>query len=125
MNLSNRVIGCAIEVHSVLGSGFIESVYDNALAYELTMRQIGFERQVPIDVWFRDQIVGRFAADYLIEGKLILELKALKGLHPAAIAQVLNYLKASKLQVGLLLNFGNTKLEIKRVVNGLQIEHSI
>jgi len=80
-----------------LGPGFLESVYDNALATELTHQKIRFERQIPIVVWYRNLIVGRFAADYLIEGKLILELKALSRIHPAAIAQVLNYLKASNL----------------------------
>jgi GxxExxY protein len=100
-------------------------VYDNALSWELRRNDVQFERQVSFVVHYREHTVGRFTADYVVEGSLILELKALSKTHPVAVAQVHNYLKASQLQVALLLNFGNTKLEIKRVVKNLKVERSI
>jgi len=125
MNISNRVIGCAISVHSALVPGFLESVYANSLAHELIQNRIRFVRQQVFFVHYRDQIVGRFVADFLIEGQLILELKAINDLNAAAVAQTLNYLKASGLTVGLLMNFGQTKLQIKRLVHRLDVERSI
>ena len=125
MNLSSRVIGCAIEVHRALGTGFLESVYDNALAIELARNNVDYKRQYQIAVTYKNCLVGRFIADYLVDNKLILELKAIDELNTNAQAQVLNYLKATGLHVGLLLNFGRTKLEIKRLVLNLEIEKSI
>ena len=125
MNLSGQVIGCAIEVHRALGTGFLESVYDNALAIELARNNIDYKRQFQIAVTYKNGPVGRFVADYLVDNMLILELKAIDELNSNAQAQVLNYLKATGLQVGLLLYFGRTKLEIKRLVLNLEIEKSI
>ncbi len=125
MNLSGQVIGCAIEVHRALGTGFLESVYDNALAIELARNNIDYKRQFQIAVTYKNRPVGRFIADYLVDNMLILELKAIDKLNSNAQAQVLNYLKATGLQVGLIFNFGRTKLEIKRLVLNLEIEKSI
>ncbi|MCH7507372.1 MAG: GxxExxY protein [Proteobacteria bacterium] len=125
MNLSGQVIGCAIEVHRALGTGFLESVYDNALAIELARNNIDYKRQFQIAVTYKNRPVGRFVADYLVDNMLILELKAIDKLNSNAQAQVLNYLKATGLQVGLIFNFGRTKLEIKRLVLNLEIEKSI
>ena len=125
MNLSGKVIGCAIEVHRALGTGFLESVYDNALAIELARNNIDYKRQFQIAVTYKNRPVGRFIADYLVDNMLILELKAIDKLNSNAQAQVLNYLKATGLQVGLIFNFGRTKLEIKRLVLNLEIEKSI
>ena len=125
MNLSSRVIGCAIEVHRALGTGFLESVYDNALAMELTRNNIDYKRQFQITVTYKKRPVGHFIADYLVDNVLILELKAIDKLNSNTQAQVLNYLKATGLQVGLIFNFGRTKLEIKRLVMNLKIEKSI
>ncbi|MCH8057844.1 MAG: GxxExxY protein [Proteobacteria bacterium] len=125
MNLSGQVIGCAIEVHRALGTGFLESVYDNALAIELARNNIDYKRQFQIAVTYKNRPVGRFIADYLVDNMLILELKASDKLNSNAQAQVLNYLKATGLQVGLIFNFGRTKLEIKRLVLNLEIEKSI
>jgi len=108
-----------------LGAGFLESVYDNALAIELARSKIDFERQCQISVRYRNQFVGHFVADYLVDNRLILELKAINKLDMSAHAQILNYLKAANIQVGILLNFGGNKLEIKRLVKNLKEERSI
>ena len=111
-----NVIGAAMEVHRTLGAGFLESVYQKALAYELRQRNIQFQEQHSLPVWYKDVIVGEFIADFLIESAVILEIKAIETFHPNHIAQVLNYLTATKLQVALLINFGNASLQHKRFV---------
>lgn len=114
--ISRRVIGCAFAVSNSLGSGFVESVYEGALCLELAEQGIAFERQAPLRVSYKGQVVGSFIADLIVERALLVELKALKQLASEHEAQVMNYLKASGLGVGLLLNFGAPKLEIRRVV---------
>ncbi|MDZ7735725.1 MAG: GxxExxY protein [Gammaproteobacteria bacterium] len=114
--ISERVIGCAMTVSSTLGVGFTESVYENALAIELMKSELSFERQKPLQVSYRNKIVGNFYADFIVEDKLILELKALSQLRSEHEAQVMNYLKAGNLNAGLLLNFGSPRLGIKRIV---------
>jgi GxxExxY protein len=113
--LSRRVIGAFYATYNELGHGYLESVYENALALQLEAEGLQWERQVPIDVRFRGKIVGVFRADFVIERKLILEIKAVDTLLPAHDAQVLNYLKATGLRLGLLLNFG-PKAQIRRKV---------
>ncbi len=98
-----------------LGSGFLESVYEKALLFALEHKGILARPQVPIKVNFRGNIVGEFFADILVEEKVIVELKALKALLPEHQAQLINYLKATGMDVGLLVNFGSPKLEVKRV----------
>jgi len=114
--LSRRVIGCAMRVHGALGCGFLESVYENAFAIELQKKGILFQRQVRLLVEYRDVIVGTYCADVIIENKLLLELKALKPLDNTCKAQLLNYLKASNIPIGLLINFGSKSLQIKRMI---------
>jgi len=114
--LSERVIGCAFEVSSRLGAGFLETVYENALCIELKRCGIQFEQQKPIDVIYRNDVVGFYVADLIIEEKLLVELKALKQFSQQHDAQVMNYLKATGKTVGLLLNFGTPKLGIRRIV---------
>jgi len=103
------------DVINELGAGFLESVYHNALL--ITLRQIGLkaEPQVSTQVMFRGLVVGQFIADILVEDKVLVELKAVKTLLPEHQAQVINYLKATGIQVGLLVNFGNQKLEYRRL----------
>ncbi len=103
-------------VSNTLGAGFLESVYSNALAVELTIQGLEFAREKPLDVRYKQHKVGAYYADFVVEGNLIVELKALSGLVPEHKAQVMNYLRASKLTVGLLLNFGTARLEVQRVV---------
>ena len=112
-DLTKSVIGVFYEVYNELGQGFLESVYEAGM--ELALRQAGFslQRQQAIEVRFRGQTIGDFRADLVVEGVLLVELKAARALDPAHEAQVLNYLRATDLEVGLLLNFG-PKPEVKR-----------
>lgn len=91
--LANQLIGAAIEVHKVLGPGFLESVYEQSLAIELTERGIEFERQKPVELKYKQQIVGEARLDLLVDGRLIVELKAVESLHPIHHAQIINYQK--------------------------------
>ncbi len=116
--LANQVIGAAIEVHRILGAGFLESVYEQALAIELTERGIPFERQKPVELKYKNQVVGDARLDILVDQQLVVELKAVDALHPIHHAQVINYLKATGFQLGLLMNFNVNQLKsgIKRIV---------
>lgn len=113
-DLTEKIIGTFYEVYNELGHGFIESVYENSLA--IALRENGFEvlQQIAIPVWFRGNQVGDFDADLLVERSVLLELKAVRAIDPAHYAQLLNYLKATEIEVGLLLNFG-PKPEFKRM----------
>ena len=120
MRLTSDVINCALKVHKYLGSGFLESVYESALAHEFSKRRIEFERQPVLQVWYEDHLAGQYIADFIVEGKLLVELKALSNLNSACEAQLLNYLKATGLTIGLILNFGTTRLQIKRRVRNYE-----
>lgn len=112
--LTEKIIGCSFEVINELGSGFVESVYEKELVIALSDADLAVESQTAIRVTFRAQNVGDFYADLLVEEKVIVELKAVKALLPEHQAQIINYLNATGLEVGLLINFGNAKLEFKR-----------
>lgn len=117
-DISKAVIGAAIQVHSVLGRGFVESIYEMAMVEELAARGIDFERQVPIPVLYRDKIIGEHRLDLLVAGELVVELKAVGAIGDAHVAQTMSYLKAGAFQLGLILNF-NTRIMrdgIRRVV---------
>ena len=113
--LTAKIIECAFKVHGNLGFGFLESVYQNALLIELLKAGVQAEKQKGIQVHYDGRIVGDFVADIIVEDKVILELKSVKDLHPAHEAQLINYLKATGAEVGLLINFGD-RVEIKRKV---------
>ena len=113
-DITEKIIGCSFEVINELGAGFLESVYEKALSVALSEKGIVFKRQYPITVMFRGQSVGEFYADLFVEDKIIVELKAIKSLLPEHQAQLINYLKATGFEVGLLINFGNPKLEYRR-----------
>ena len=115
--LTSKIISSAYEVHKILGHGFLENVYEKALAHELTLNNIPFEQQVKIEVTYKGKVIGVHRADFIIDNKVIVELKAAEMLIDEHKAQLLNYLCASKLEVGLLLNFGESELQIKRMVN--------
>ena len=106
-------------VSNTLGAGFLEKVYENALAHELRKNGMPVVRQKPIQVLYDGIVVGDYAADLLVDGAVIVELKAVRSLDAVHAAQCLNYLKATGLTLCLLLNFGNPKMEFKRIVNGL------
>lgn len=116
--IARSVIGAAIEVHRVLGPGFLEAVYEDALAVELAQCKLPFERQYPVVVVYRAVSVGHQRLDFLVDKQLVLEVKAVERLAPIHTAQVLSYLKATGLHLGLLVNFNTVRLQagIKRLV---------
>ena len=112
--LTGKIIGCAMKVHRTLGNGFLESVYQNALAHELKKTGLGVECEVPLRVLYDGVIIGEFAADMLVDGKVVVENKAVQKLCAAHEVQLVNYLAATGTDIGLLLNFGSPELEFKR-----------
>ena len=114
--LTERVIGCAYTVGNALGPGFLEAVYENALCMELLGAGLKVVRQHPLEVRYKDKVVGRHIADVLVEGSLLLELKSVSRLTNEHKAQVINYLKATGLSVALLINFGTPRTEVRRIV---------
>lgn len=114
-DLTEKIIAAAMEVHRILGPGFLESVYEEALCIELRHRGIAYERQKPIDIPYRDEKAGEHRLDLLVESKVIVELKAVKDFEPIFFAILRSYLNAAKLQTGLLINFNAIPLAVKRV----------
>ena len=115
-DLTEKILRAAFAVHNVLGAGFLERVYSNALAVELRTQGIALQNELPIKIQYRNAIVGDYIADLVVDGRVLVELKACASLDPIHTAQILNYLRATKIQVGLLLNFGRPKLEYRRFV---------
>jgi GxxExxY protein len=112
--LTELIIGCAMKVHSTLGCGFLESVYQRAMLLELKRAGLKAVKEVPLKVFYGDDVVGDFFADIVVEGKVIVENKAMEALSASHEAQLVNYLTATGLNVGLLFNFGASRLEFKR-----------
>ena len=115
-DLTYQINGAIYEVNRVLGVGFLEKVYENALMVELKLRGLKAKAQVPIDVEYKGEIVGEYVADIVVEDQVILELKATDSIKKIHEAQLLNYLKATEFKVGLLVNFTHPKAEIKRFI---------
>lgn len=114
--LSYAIIGAAMEVHRTLGAGFLVAVYQAALAHELKLREIPFEEQVRLPVHYKEVLVGEYVADFVVDSKIILELKAVTEFSDAHRAQAINYLAATGCQLAILLNFGGSKLQQERLV---------
>jgi GxxExxY protein len=114
--ITEKIIGCAFTVGNKLGCGFLEKVYENALVHELRKAGLRVEPQFRINVYYDGIVVGEYWADLLVEECVIVELKAIRTISEKEIAQCLNYIKATKLTLCLLINFGNPKVEVKRVV---------
>jgi GxxExxY protein len=114
-DLTYKVIGCAMKVHSTLGNGFQEVIYQRALEIEFNRNNISFEREKSMDIFYEGEYIGNRRVDFMIEDSLIVELKALIKLEPVHLAQGLNYLVAYNVEKGLLLNFGAQSLEVKRL----------
>jgi GxxExxY protein len=114
--ITEEIIGAAFEVHRVLGYGFLEKVYENALLAEIAKRGLVVEAQKTIKVLYKGVIVGDYIADLVVSEKVIVELKAEEQLNEHHVAQLINYLKATGLKVGLLINFGRLKCTFKRIV---------
>jgi GxxExxY protein len=113
-DLTHEIINASLEVHNTLGCGFLEKVYENSLVYELKLRDIKVEKQREIEVSYKNCLVGNYICDLLVEDKIVIELKTVDKISNIHKAQILNYLKATKHEVGLLINFANPKLEFKR-----------
>jgi GxxExxY protein len=116
-SLSEQIIGCAYAVGNTLGYGFLEKVYENAIAHELVKVGLDVSRQQPIKVYYDGVDVGDYFADLVVDDEIIIELKAVKNIDSIHLAQCLNYLKATEKKLGLLINFGQKRVEVKRVVN--------
>ena len=114
-DITDKIIRAFYNVYNALGFGFLEKVYENAMIIELCALNVNCEKQKPIDVYYKGKKVGEYFADIIVENKVIIELKAAEGLIPEHEAQLLNYLKATDIEVGLLLNFGKTP-QIKRQI---------
>jgi GxxExxY protein len=114
--LSFKIIGAAMEVHSILGPGFLESVYQAALEKELTVRGILFQHQVELPVKYKGDVIGIYKADLVVENKIIVEIKGISRLNSSHDAQALHYLAATGFQLAILINFGTSSLEHRRVV---------
>ncbi len=115
--LTGAIIQCIIDVHQTLGPGFLESVYRRALLIELNKQRLSPENEKEIIIYYEDQVVGRHRLDILVNGKVIVELKTVNGLSKAHYAQVRSYLKATDLNVGLLVNFAGEKADFRRIEN--------
>lgn len=116
-DITQKIIGCAMQVHSYLGNGFQEVIYQRSLAVELGEQGLGYAREVEMPIFYKSVDVGTRRADFLIEDKILVELKALIDLEDVHLAQALNYLEAYNLEVGLLINFGAKSLQFKRLLN--------
>ena len=112
--ITAKILECCFEVINELGAGFLESVYEKALLVALTQAGCDVRAQVPLQVKFRRVVVGDYFADLVVDGKVLIELKAVSQIHPDHKAQIINYLNATGIDVGLLVNFGNPKLEYYR-----------
>ena len=114
--ITGKIIECAYKVYNTLGFGFLERIYQNALLIEFKKAGLNAKKEVPIKVFYEEKIVGDYIADIIVDDRVILELKSVKELHPAHEAQLTNYLKATGIEVGLLINFGSERVDIKRKV---------
>jgi GxxExxY protein len=114
-DLTERIIGAAIEVHRALGPGLLESIYEEALCYEFELQGIKFERQVPVEIIYKEHIISGFKVDLLVGGEVVVELKSASKMPDVVISQTISYLKATNLKRGLIINFGE-----KRLVDGVK-----
>jgi GxxExxY protein len=115
-DLTGKIIGCAMEVHRTLGNGFQEVIYQRAIAIEMTEQGLSFSREHEMDIFYKGEKIGLRRVDFFVENNIMLELKAIIQLDDVHLAQAINYLEASKKQVGLLINFGSISLQFKRVM---------
>ena len=115
--LTGKIIGCAMEVHKLLGNGFQEVIYQRALEIEMANHFIPFIREFEMTIYYKKELIGTRRVDFLVDEKISVELKAITKLENVHFAQAINYLEAYHLEIGLLINFGNTKLEFHRLEN--------
>ncbi|MEI6143161.1 MAG: GxxExxY protein [Mariniphaga sp.] len=115
--LTSKIIGCAMTVHSILGNGFLEVIYQRALAIEFRLQGIPFEREKEMPIFYKEEYLGKRRVDFLVNEIVSVELKAATALTDSNLAQGINYLEAYDLEIGLLINFGAKSLEFKRLIN--------
>ncbi|MDR0796910.1 MAG: GxxExxY protein [Tannerella sp.] len=115
--LTSKIIGCAMTVHKMLGNGFQEVIYQRALAIEMNLAEIHFLREFEMPIYYKEEQIGTRRVDFLIEEEVSVELKAITKLEDVHFAQAINYLEAYNLEIGLLINFGETSLNFKRLTN--------
>ena len=115
--LTGKIIGCAMEVHKILGNGFQEVIYQRALAKEMEIQGLSFSREHDMEIFYKEEKVGTRRVDFLVEGHISVELKAIIMLDDVHFTQALNYLEAYNLEIGLLINFGSKSLQFKRLIN--------
>jgi GxxExxY protein len=114
--LTGKIIGCCMEVHRILGSGFQEVIYQRALAKEMTLQKLSFEREFEMEIYYKGDKIGTRRIDFFVENKIMVEIKAVKELEKIHLAQAINYLEIYGLDIGLLINFGDTSLKFHRVM---------
>ena len=122
--ITYQINGAVFEVNRILGPGFLEKIYENALLIDIRSRGLKAENQVPIRVFYKEKVVGEYIADLLVEGKVVVELKTVETIDKSHEAQLLNYLKATGIHVGLLVNFKHPKADVKRMVLNLPEGHA-
>ena len=123
--LSYEIMNAAFEVQNILGSGLTENIYEESLCYEFDLRGIKYQRQVPVEIYYKDHLAGKYIIDLIVENKICLELKSVSALHETHEAQIISYLKAKKLELGILINFGQASVESKRILNSDIVDLSI
>ena len=114
--LTGKIIGCAMEVHKILGNGFQEVIYQRALAIEMTKQSLEYSREHEMEIFYKGENIGSRRVDFFVEGKIMVELKAIILLEDVHLAQAINYLEAYNMEIGLLINFGSRSLQFKRVM---------
>jgi len=120
---TEKIIGCAMNVHNTLGNGFQEVIYQRALAIEMRLEGLAYEREKEMLIYYRDEHIGTRRSDFFVEDKIMVELKAVIELVDVHLAQAMNYLEAYNLEIGLLINFGAKSLQFKRVHNNKLIKN--
>ena len=116
-DLTHKIIGCAMEVHGILGNGFQEVIYQRALAIEFDQQYISYSRETEMPIFYKEFAIGTRRVDFFVEDKVLVEIKAIIQLDDVHLAQALNYLEAFNIEIGLLLNFGAKSLQFKRLLN--------
>jgi GxxExxY protein len=122
--LTGKIIGCAIEVHKILGNGFQEVIYQRALEKEMTMQGLSLSREHEMLIFYKEDLIGKRRVDFLVEDVISVEIKAVTKMEDAHLAQAINYLEAYNLEIGLLMNFGSKSLEFRRLINSKFKHHS-
>jgi GxxExxY protein len=118
-DITSKIIGCAMKVHSTLGNGFQEVIYQRALAIEMRKAGLGFQREMEMPIFYESEEIGKRRVDFFVEDKIMVELKAITQLEKVHLAQALNYLEAYKMEIGLLINFGEASLKFHRIISSL------